>query len=162
MRRLSALICLTAALGPVTSCSLTFRSIDDDRFRAVWSPDWAMVAAATKPLAPSATGPGVCNAGGDKMACFRTSHHMIDALSKLDTDLAAVQTPREYHKASTTIRHAVQINIKALTDRANAIKDSDDTLWTASNNEIQQAEKFYGQGYAEFPPETRPTPKPFQ
>lgn len=165
MTRLKAFSCLALALGiiaPVTSCSVSVSSVNDSRFRAVWSPGWATVSAATEPLKATSTGPGACNIGGGKSACVRASENTITALSKLKTDLAAVETPSKYRVASATIQHAIRVNIKALTDRINAIKTSDNNLWTTANNEIKQAEQLFNQGYAQFPPETRPTPQPFQ
>jgi hypothetical protein len=159
------LLCLGVALGvvaSVASCSVSALSVNDSRFRAVWSPGWAGVRAAIEPLKASSTGPGACNIGGGEGACVATSVNTIAALSKLEIDLAAVETPPEYRVASTTIQHAIRVNIKALTDRVNGVKTHDNSLWTTANDELKQAEQLFSQGYAQFPPETRPAPQPFQ
>jgi hypothetical protein len=159
--RLAAFLCLAAGLVGVTSCSVSVGSVHDDQFRAVWSPDWAVVNAAARPLAPSAGNPGDCNIGSSATACVRTGQNMVAALTKLETDLEAVTTPQEYTGASTTIRHAIQIDIKGITDRNNAIKARDNRLFSTAITEVQQAAKMFPQGYAQFPQTTRPTPQPF-
>jgi hypothetical protein len=86
---------------------------------------------------------------------------MVAALSKLETDLAAVETPHEYAAASATIQKAIRISIKGLTDRNNAIKARDDSLFTPAITELQQAANLFAKGYAQFPQTTRPGPAPF-
>ena len=161
MIRPGALVCCVVALASVTSCSVSVSAVKDTQFRTVWSRDWAIVNTSAEPLLPSGSSPGACNKGAVALDCVSTGKNMVAALSKLGTDLAAVTTPRQYTAASTGIQHAIQIDIKGITDRDTAIETQNSILFTAAIAEVQQAANLFAQGYAQFPQAIRPTPQPF-
>jgi hypothetical protein len=162
MIQLRALACLAAAMAGLTSCALSFSagSVNDSKFRAVWSPGWTAVNAAAKPLRASAGDPGACNNGGSPKGCVSAGQNMVAALSKLETQLALVETPSEYGAASITIQQGIHDSIKGLTDRNSAIKSHDTRLFTTAITELQGAANLLAKGYAQFPLTTRPTPVP--
>jgi hypothetical protein len=162
MSRPRTFLCLGAVTAGLTSCTLSFSagSVNDSEFRAVWSPGWTAVNASAKPLKASAGKPGACDIGGETNACFRAGQDMIAALSKLESNLATVQTPHEYAVASSTIQQGVRTGIKGLTDRNSAIMTRDNKLFTKGLNELQTSANLLAKGYGQFPEPTRPTPVP--
>src|SRR5438094_5731975 len=72
----------------------------DGPYRAVWRRSWEQIERDESPYLATASSPGVCNAGGNKRACFDADRTLLMDLRRFQQALESVHVPGHYRQAT--------------------------------------------------------------
>ena len=139
---------------------------NDGPYKAAWERGWETVTRDAAPYRPTATSPGVCNAGGVKAECYEADSRTVADLRELAMTLRHVQTPSEYRHANVQTLAGVAGIVQGLELRMSSLGPGDYRLnqrevwFHQSKPRLLQAHDLLQRAYASFPQWDRPMPAP--
>jgi hypothetical protein len=158
-RYVTGLLVVMCLAAPACQASVSSAG-DTDEYLAMWDENWGVVATDLEPLAPTASSPGVCNAGGDTQGCHDASKRLLADFIAFQDVLVTFDVPEGVEEAHDSLGQALAKAIEGTQLRVKAIEKQDDAAWDAANEALKEASALSQQAYQQFPDFARPSVVP--
>jgi hypothetical protein len=158
-RRLIGLLVLLCLATPACQASVSTAG-DTDAYLAMWDEHWGAIETDLGPLVPTASSPGVCNAGGEKQGCHDASERLLADFIAFQDVLETFDVPEGVEETHDSLGRALAKAIEGAQLRMKAIEEQDDGAWNAANEALKEASALSQQAYQQFPDFAQPSVVP--
>ena len=132
----------------------------EENYKAVYARQMAVLETDNKLFEASGSNPGVCNAGGNKQACYDADAQAIRDLTAMIAAFEAAEVPPRFAEADRQLREALGVQLEGLRVRNQALVNRDDAAWARHRELLEQGAAQFLVAYEAFPPDNRPLPAP--